>query len=161
MQWLITLETDRDMIVTCRLMNTFRRKGLKLVTLAMASRPTEFSMMAVVESSEAEVEHVFNLLRRTGGVQHVTWYRHEYSEKASFVFVDTEGENSSVARILAAFPESKLIFATHGKYLLEVPVEGRRRWVTRSLGKPEFLPFARVKTTRTVLQPELVVAPAS
>ena len=29
MQWLITLETEQDLIVTCRLMNVFRRKGTK------------------------------------------------------------------------------------------------------------------------------------
>jgi len=34
MQWLITLDTEQDLIVTCRLMNAFRRKGLKITTLA-------------------------------------------------------------------------------------------------------------------------------
>ncbi len=35
MQWLITLETENDLIVTCRLMNVFRRKGTKISTLAI------------------------------------------------------------------------------------------------------------------------------
>ncbi len=34
MQWLITLDTENDLIVTCRLMNAFRRKGLKIATLS-------------------------------------------------------------------------------------------------------------------------------
>ena len=42
MQWLITLETEQDLIVTCRLMNVFRRKGLKITTLAMARGPMVF-----------------------------------------------------------------------------------------------------------------------
>ena len=50
MQWLITLDTEQDPIVTCRLMNVFRRKGMKITTLAMAGRPNGFSMMAVLNS---------------------------------------------------------------------------------------------------------------
>jgi len=159
MQWLVTLETDNDLISACRLMNIFRRKGLKIATLAMAGRLTGFSLMAVLDSPEAEVDHIFNLLRRTEGVQHVTCYRHETSEDASFVFIDAEADTSRVAQILKTFPGSKLVFASHGKYLLEVPAESWRP-VVQAFGEPEFLPFARVRTTRNVSHSELVAAPA-
>jgi hypothetical protein len=161
MQWLVTLETENELILICRLMNIFRRKGVKIATLALAARPTGFSLMAVLESPEADADHLFNLLRRTEGVQNVTYYRHEISEDASFVFIDADADTSSVARILETFPESQLIFASHGKYLLQVPAESRRRRAAWGFDKPEFLPFARVRTTRNVSQPELVVTRAS
>jgi hypothetical protein len=158
MQWLITLESEQDLIVTCRLMNVFRRKGLKIVTFAMAARPSGLSVMAVLESPEADVDHIFNLLRRAGGVQHVTCYRHEPSEDAAFIFIDADADTSRVADILKVFPGSKLIFASHGKYLLEVPAESRRQTAAPAFSIPEVLPLACVKTTRTVPHPELVVA---
>ncbi len=77
MQWLITLETEQDLIVTCRLMNAFRRKGLKITTLAMAARPHGFSMMAVLDSPESAIDHLFNYLRRTEGVERVSYYQHQ------------------------------------------------------------------------------------
>jgi hypothetical protein len=160
MQWLITLETEPDMIVTCRLMNVFRRKSLKVVTLAMAARPNGFSMMAVVQSAEPDVDHMFNFLRSMEGVEHVTYYRHEISEDASFVFIDAGADNSQVAGILNTFPGSKLIFASHGKYLLQVPAESRWRAAAPAFEGPEILPFACVKTTRIVSRPELTAARA-
>jgi hypothetical protein len=83
MQWLLELGTEKDPISLCRLMNIFRRKGVNLVTLSLASETAEFSLRAVVETAESEVAHIFNFLRRTEGVQHVTCYRHEPSESAS------------------------------------------------------------------------------
>jgi hypothetical protein len=160
MQWLITLETEQDLIVTCRLMNVFRRKGMKIVTLALAKRPNGFSMMAVMESAEPEVDHLFNFLRRTEGVERVSYYRHQPSEDAAFVFIDAEADVSRVADILKTFPGSQLIFASHGKYLLEVPAESRRKTAAPAFGIPEFLPFACVKTTRNAPRPEMVAAQA-
>ena len=160
MQWLLTLETENDLIATCRLMNIFRRKELRIVTLAMAARPEGFSLMALVDSPEGDVEHIFNFLRRTEGVQHVTYYRHETSADASFVFVDADEDNARVVRILEAFPGAMLIFASHGKYLLEVPAESRRHPCVQIAGEPGFLPFACVKTTRNVARAELVATPA-
>jgi hypothetical protein len=159
MQWLVTLETENDLISACRLMNIFRRKGLKITTLAMAGRPAGFSLMAVADSPEADADHIFNLLRRTEGVRHVTYYRHETSRDASFVFIDADADTSRVARIVETFPGSKLIFASHGKYLLEVPAESRLPAV-QAFGEPEFLPFACVKTTRNIGQRELLAAQA-
>jgi hypothetical protein len=156
MQWLITLETEQDLIVTCRLMNVFRRKGLKITTLAMASRPNGFSMMAMLDSPESDIDHLFNFLRRMEGVERVTYYQHQTSADASFVFVDAEADNVRVAEVLNTFPGSKLIFAGHGKYLLEVPAESRRRPAAPAFGIPEVLPLACVKTTRTTAHPAMV-----
>jgi acetolactate synthase regulatory subunit len=155
MQWLLTLETDDDMISICRLMNIFRRKSLKITTLAMATRTAGFTVMGVVDSAEADIDYLFNFLRRTEGVQHVTCYRHESFPKASFVFIDSEEDSSSVARVLEVFPESKLIFASHGKCLLEIPAATRRNAASADARDPAYLPFACVKTTRSATRPEL------
>jgi len=155
MQWLLTLETNNDMISVCRVMNIFRRKSLKITTLAMTARPAGFSLMGVVDSSEADVDYLFNFLRRTEGVQHVTCYRHESFPNASFVLIDSQEDNSGVTQVLRAFPESKLVFASHGKYLLEIPAEKRRSQALTGSQDPAFLPFACVKTTRSAPQPEL------
>jgi len=159
MQWLLTLETDNDMISICRLMNIFRRKSLKINTLTMSARVAGFSLMGVVESAETDIDYLFNFLRRTEGVQHVTCYRHEPFPNASFVFMDSEEDNSCVTRLLEAFPGSKLIFASHGKYLLEIPAEKRRS--VAGDRDPAFLPFACVKTTRHAAQQELLEVQAS
>ena len=158
MQWLFALETDNDPIPTCRLMNIFRRKGLKIVTLALAAQAAGYSLMALVETRETEVEHLFNFLRRTEGVRHVTYYRHEPSSDCSLVFIDADPNTSSVARILEKFPECRLIFANQGQWLLEVPMESRSRNFVPDLLGAKFLPFARVKTTRRVPSPEMVGA---
>ena len=159
MRWLMALETNNDPITLCRLMNIFRRKGVGVVTLTIASRPEGFSLMAMVETPESEVEHIFNLLRRTEGIHHVTYYRHEPSGDASFVFIDAETDSSSVARFLETVPESKLVFASLGRYLLEVPAHRRPGSATSGFGKSEILPFARVKTSGS--QREMVSAQAS
>jgi hypothetical protein len=151
MQWLITLETEQDMIVTCRLMNVFRRKGMKISTLAIATRPHCFSMMAVLESAESDVEHLFNFLRGMEGVERVSYYQHQTSTDASFVFIDADADTSRVAEVINTFPASKLIFASHGKYLLEVPAESRWQHAAPVLGLPDFLPFACVRSTRSAV----------
>ncbi len=71
MRWLIALETEQGLITPCRLMNIFRRKGLKIITLAMAAQPSGYSITATIESPEENADHVFNVLRRTEGVRHV------------------------------------------------------------------------------------------
>jgi hypothetical protein len=159
MQWLMALEISDDPICTCRLMNVFRRKGVGIVTLAMAARPAGFSLIALVETPEADVEHIFNFLRRSEGVYNVTYYRHEPAGDASFVFIDADEHSSSVSRFLQTFPESKLIFASQGKYLLEIPGDRPVRSAVSDSGAQEFLPFARVKTS--VAPSELIGAQAS
>jgi hypothetical protein len=156
MQWLVTIETEHDMIAVCRLMNIFRRKGMKIATFALVTRPAGFSLMAVVETPETEVGHLFNYLRRTEGVQHVSAYRHTLAADADYVLIDVDPNSSSVARILGTFPKSKLIFASHGKYLLEIPSASQQGLV--DCADAEVLPLARVLTTQRALSPELVGA---
>jgi len=157
MQWLVSLELENDPIASCRLMNVFRRKGVRLGTLSLAAKSEGTLLMAVVESPESEIEHIFHFLRRTAGVRHVDYYRHEPSAHASFLFLDAATDASSVAEIQQTFPGSKLLFASHGKYLLEIPAESGR--ALASFQDAGFLPFARVRTTRNV--PQAVPAGAS
>jgi hypothetical protein len=147
MQWLITLETEKDLIITCRLMNAFRRKGMQITTLAMADRAAGYSMMAVLESPESDVEHLYNFLRGMEGVEHVSYYQHQASSDASYVFIDSDEKAARGAEVLKTFPDSRLVFASHGKFLLEVPTASRRKPAAPAFGLPEFLPFAHVKST--------------
>lgn len=158
MKWLLQLETENDPIPACRVMNIFRRKGVKVSTLALAAQPEGFSLMAVVESAQADADHIFNFLRGAGGVRHVSYYRHEPSADAAFVFIDAGADSSSLARFIETFPDSKLIVASHGQCLLEVPAESRPRAASSRIGTAECVPFARVKTTRRQASVELVGA---
>ncbi|HEX5412483.1 MAG TPA: hypothetical protein VFZ27_11565 [Terriglobia bacterium] len=157
MQWLLTLESDRDPIVLCRLMNIFRRKGLGLETMALGAKPEAYSLMALVESTEPEVDHIFNFLRRTDGVQGVSFYRHEPSQDATFIFVDSTENSENFKRIQNAFPESKVIFASHGKYLVEAPIAASAGMQT-GMDAPAFLPLSRVRTSQQQQKMELVGA---
>ncbi len=155
MQWLISLETENDPIPACRLMNVFRRKGLKIGTFNLTAKASGFSLMAVVDTPDTEVEHIYNFLRRTEGIRHVTYYRHEPSADANFIFIDSSADSSIVARFTQAFPESKIVFASNGKYLFEVLTEKGARKFSTNLGEAGFLTFARVKTTLPEFRPEL------
>ena len=156
MQWLLALETEEDPIPACRLLNIFRRKSVKIGTLTLASEIGGYSLLALVETAESEVEHLFNFLRRTEGVRHVTCYRHEPSTNASFVFMDAGADASRAARLLAAFPGSELVFASQGKMLLEIPASSPGE--EAALSQPGCVPFTRVLTTRENPRPELVPA---
>ena len=161
MQWLLTLESDRDPIVICRLMNIFRRKGLTIETLALSARPESYSCITVVDTPGADIDHIFNFLRRTEGVSNVACYRHEPSAAASFLFVESNAHPENIDRILKAFPESKVIFASHGKYLFEVRSASQMPSHLAGLGEPVFLPLSRFKTSRQNPQMELVGALSS
>ena len=104
MKWLVALETEDDPIVASRLINIFRRKGPKIVTLVMAARSGDFSIMVVLEAPEPEMEHLFYFLRRIEGVRDVIYHRHLPGALASFVVVDADFESSTVTRFLQAFP---------------------------------------------------------
>lgn len=156
MQWLLTLETENDPIPACRILNVFRRKGVKIETVTLAAQADGFTLMALIQTPEAFVDHLFNFLRRMEGIRHVTYYRHEPLADASFVFIDSVEDSSNAARFLQAFSDSRLIFASHGKYLFEVPAESRPLEFAADWSGTEALPFARVKTTRTASQAELV-----
>ena len=158
MQWLLTLESDRDPIVLCRLMNIFRRKGLEIGTMALAAKQETYSLMAVVDSPEADVDHIFNFLRRTDGVVGVTFYQHEPTRDASFIFVESAENSENLRRIQKAFPECKVIFASHGKYLVEVPSGTSLGTEVPGLCEPGFLSLSRVKTSGQHQHLELVGA---
>ena len=158
MQWLLTLESDRDPIVLCGLMNIFRRKGLVIETMAVAAKPETYSLMAVVESPASDVDHIFNFLRRTDGVVGVTFYQHEPAQDASFIFVESAENSENLQRIHKAFPGCKVVFASHGKYLVEVPSGTTLGVDVPGLGEPGVLPLSRVKTSGQRHQMDLVGA---
>ena len=145
MEWLVALEAENNPIVLGRLLNAFRRKGVEIKTLNLGTRTAELSLMALVESPEEGVEHFIHFLQVMVGVREVTCYRHEPSGKASFIFIETD-DHSSVAKILADFPLSKLVFASQGRYLVELG-EKRSSAGDRALAADaDFLPFTRVRT---------------
>jgi acetolactate synthase regulatory subunit len=146
MKWLISLETNSDPITLCRLMNIFRRKGLKIVTLSVSAQAAGYTVLVLVEMPERDAEHIFNFLRMVPGVQHVASYRHEASTGAEFLFVDGAADTANVTRILEAFPGANLLFASNGKFLLEVPADSGS--VLPDFNEAGFLPFARVHSTR-------------
>jgi hypothetical protein len=148
MQWLLKFETDRDPIVICRLMNIFRRKGVAIETMALTAGVEGFSGVAVVGTPAAEIDHVFNFLRRTDGVRDVTCYQHEPSSAGSFVFFEADCDQERVRRILEVLPECKIVFAGQGKFLLETPPENHCGARMAGLGESGFLSFAPVKTGR-------------
>jgi len=146
MQWTLALEIDQDPITICRLMNVFRRKGVRVSALAMAAGQGGSSLTAVVETPEGDVAHLFHFLRGMEGVQHATCYQHEPSSKACYVFVDAGGDRSRAARILGLSPQSKLVFASGGKYLIELPAE--EGVAKTGFAGPGEVPYAPVMTTR-------------
>ena len=158
MQWLLTLESDRDPIVFCRLMNVFRRKGLEIETLALNAKPESYSLMAVVDSPQAGADHIFHFLRQTDGVRSVAYYQHEPSQDASFIFIESAENSENLVRIQAAFPECKVIFASHGKYLVEVPAGLPFGTQIPGLDEPGYLPLSRVRVSQPHSHMELVGA---
>jgi hypothetical protein len=159
-KWLLALETEKDFIVTCRLMNIFRRKGAKIASLALATGADHACAMAVLDTAEGDIDHLFHFLRRMDGIRHVSYYRHEASANASFVFVDADAQSDamSASRFAEIFPRARLIFASNGKFLFEVPeasLGGPPLWES---GSPEVVPFACVRTTRPLPQPQLGAA---
>ncbi len=158
MQWLLMLETEKDAVTLCRLMNIFRRKGLKLATLALASGRESYSITALAETAETQAEHLFHFLRRTEGVRHVTSYRQEASAQASFIFVDAAGGSVTLARLLETFPESEIIFASGGKFLVSNP--NHRPPALSELEELRCVPLAPARTTRSDAARELAGASA-
>ncbi len=155
MQWLLALETENDPIPACRLLNIFRRKGVRIDTLTLAARPAAYSLVALVETPETEINHIFNFLRRTEGVLQVSCYRHEPAAEAKFLFIDAGTDGDHTVKLAEFFKPSKCIFASRGKYLLEVPAEGRvRQGGIEAFPEARILPFARVMTTERVPSPQ-------
>ncbi|MGH9352148.1 MAG: hypothetical protein ACRD2G_08320, partial [Terriglobia bacterium] len=111
-----------DIIVACRLMNIFRRKGVRLLTLSMVEAPDGFCIMAMVEAPESEWEHHYHFIRRTEGVRHVTWYRDEPSGTAAqYVFINLERGGARNGHWADVLPGGRVVLACQGKALLEAP----------------------------------------
>ncbi len=157
MQWLIELETNADPISACRLMNIFRRKGLKLEALALGMSQRlggfGFSLLALVDFMESELGHVFNYLRRTEGVEGVKCYRHDESAEACFILLYAEGR--SALEIISEFPGAKLIVSSFGKYLLEAPPGTR---ASAGDSEIEYQRFACVMSTEDATRTEPIGA---
>ncbi|HEV2495208.1 MAG TPA: hypothetical protein VG204_19280 [Terriglobia bacterium] len=79
MRWMLALETEKDPIAICRLMNIFRRKGVSILKMDLESGASSFSLSALVETRDSDVPHLFHFLRRTEGVYEVICYQHEPS----------------------------------------------------------------------------------
>src|SRR5437762_6852554 len=136
MQWLLALDLDCDPISLCRLMNKFRRKGIRVVALSLGSAGAGYSLTAVVETPETDVDHLFHFLRRSEGVEQVSCYLpasgHELDALANdaafyYVFLNDGSHLFGNSRVAEFFPESRVILASAGKLLLEVPVDSGDR----------------------------------
>ncbi len=117
MQWLLELETENDPISTCRLMNIFRRKGVSILRLELESGPASYAMMALVETRESDVAHVFHFLRRTEGVREVTCYRRQEPAESPSSPTDDSGTAKGPAgaptgRLLAAGKPAGIIYTS-------------------------------------------------
>ena len=96
MQWVLKLETEKELITTCRLMNIFRRKGVTILKLELEAAASSFAVTALVETRESDVPHLFNFLRRTEGVYRVTCDRPAAA--------GTEREAGGMGTVLSAEP---------------------------------------------------------
>jgi len=168
MQWLLALEIDNDPISLCRLMNNFRRKGIRVVALSLAAAGAGFSLTAVVETPEAGVDHLFHFLRRSEGVDHVSCYLPASDQEpdslrsdgqVSYIFVNAGSDSSGNSRVVELFPGGKVIVGSQGKLLLEIPVKGGGHYLptaVTTLDGVEFVRFIRVKTSRAQAVSQLV-----
>ncbi|MGH9378015.1 MAG: hypothetical protein ACRD1I_04375 [Terriglobia bacterium] len=141
MKYLLTVETQDDLIVVCRLLNILRRKGVSLLTFVMSLVAEGYCLTALLETADAELDHLYHFLRRTEGVHHVTYYREHESEPAVF---EGEADSWDASSGKALLPGAKLVFASHGKSLLEAAHPSAAQ-----SGQPGVLSFARVRTTHS------------
>lgn len=148
MRYLLTIDVKDDLIVVCRLLNVLRRKGVRLETLTMALTGEGYGLTALLNTPDAELDHLYHFLRRTEGVEHVAYYRPsseggEESSKEPASFVLVEGDADAQRRIQAELPGAQVVFAGHGRTLLEAghTAAGLARL-------PGVHSFARVRTTR-------------
>ncbi len=154
MQWLLDLEADTDPISTCRLMNVFRRKGVGVAGLSLERGPQGYRLVALVDSPESEIEHLYNYLRRTGGVREIGAYVPQASRQPSFLLVDVGEGASRLAAALESCPGARFVFAGQGKVLFELPGVTAARCVPQGFGTG----FARFKSSAGALRPDQVEA---
>jgi acetolactate synthase regulatory subunit len=147
MQWLFTIDTENDLIVVCRLVNTFRRKGIRIARLAMVSTAETFNVVVLFEAPEREIDHIFNFVRRTEGVNHVACYRHGRSaDSPPFILVDADskGANAAWAEFVT---QSGWVFGSHGQLLAQVPAGGPDPLSGTNSERLGLRAFTRVKAT--------------
>lgn len=143
MRYLLTIDAQDDLIVVCRLLNVLRRKGLRLQTLTMALTSEGYGLTVLLETPDAELDHLYHFLRRSEGVRHVAYYRQSSDEPASFVLVEGDGGAEHAARIQAQLPGAHIVFGGHGRTLFEANHSAAE--ISRLPGVHS---FARVRTTR-------------
>lgn len=147
MQWLIILEIDSDPIALCRLVDVFRRKGLKVTSMTATSSSVETSFVALVECDEPLMEHMFHFLRRSAGIQKVSYYRNQEAESATHLlltFADSSGK--PVGRILQGVPGARLVFSNGKSYLFEFLGKAKEHEAVQVIPQENCLPFNHIKT---------------
>jgi hypothetical protein len=83
MQWVLSLETEKDSIALCRLINILRRKSINFESITITAGAATYEFSALVDTAENEVAHIFHFFRRTEGVSHVTCSRLESATDAA------------------------------------------------------------------------------
>ena len=147
MRWLIILEMDCDPIALCRLMDVFRRKGLKVASMATTSSAIKTSFVALVECDEALMEHMFHFLRRSAGIRKVSYYRNQGVRSATHLLLTpTDSLGKSVGRILQGVPEARLVFSSGESYLFEFSGKAKEHEAVQTIPQENCLPFSHVKT---------------
>jgi hypothetical protein len=169
MQWLLALETDNDPITICRLMNSMRRKSVKLVNFSLAAAGGGFSVVALVETRATELDHVFHFVRRTEGVEQVSCYIDAGEEESGSEAVRGNAENrcflvdKGVGALTPAAAEAltgaKVVLAGQGKLLLEFGTAGRMPHpskLTEAFDRLEMVCLTCVHSTKSQPVSELV-----
>ncbi len=148
MQWLMFLEMDPDPIALCRLMDVFRRKGPRVASMTATSGSVKTSFVALVECDEPLMEHMFHFLRRSAGIQKVSYYRNQEVESATHLLLtlaDSPGE--SVGRILQGVPGARLVFSNGKSYLFEFLGKAKEHEAVQVIPQENRLPFTHIKTS--------------
>lgn len=155
MRVLFTIDAESDLIAFGRLVNTFRRKGIGLDRMTLASASEAFRIVVLFEAPEAEIEHIFNFVRRTEGVRRVGYHRPGGPEDSvSFALVDIESERPGSDGWTQIFPHSKWVFASDGKALIEMGAEGPVSVSSSDRERSGFQPFTGVKSMNSYLTQE-------
>lgn len=115
MKWLAALATDGESITLCRLMNVFRRKGISIAALTMNAAPGGFTVLALIDTTAPEIEHLRSFLRRTAGVSQVACYRHQAGNAVAF-----GGEGVEPASLRETLPPAHATLGGESRYLPEL-----------------------------------------
>jgi hypothetical protein len=114
-KWLTALETDGESITLCRLMNVFRRKGISIAALTMNAAPRGSTVLALIDATAPQIEHLRSFLRGTAGISQVACYRHEAGDAVAF-----SGEGVESASLRDGLPPAPATLAEESRYLPEL-----------------------------------------